>query len=217
MSTEALLLFAPACFALNMAPGPNHLLSISNATRHGFWIATVAGIGRLLAFVGMIATAAAGLATVLQTSLLLFCAIKLGGAAYLFCLAFQLWRASPVTDAQADKAAATHSLRSLARQEFLVAAGNPKAILMFTAFPPQFIDLSRPAGPQFALLGPLFLVMAWIAIAAYAYIGSHIRAWLSAPRRRRAFHRICASLLGTAGIGRLAARRSTAGLTTAPG
>ncbi len=68
MSYETLLLFVPACFALNMAPGPNNLLSVSNATRHGFLTSCIAGAGRLLAFIGMIAIASAGLATLLLTS-----------------------------------------------------------------------------------------------------------------------------------------------------
>jgi threonine/homoserine/homoserine lactone efflux protein len=212
MSLEALLLFIPACFALNMAPGPNNLLSVSNATRYGFWVATVAGVGRLLAFIIMIAIAAAGLATVLQTSLFMFFAIKVVGAAYLFYLAYQLWRASPTTDGNLDSTLVKKSIPMLARQEFLVAAGNPKAILIFTAFLPQFVDLSQPAAPQFAVLGVLFLGLEWIAIAAYSFIGSHLRAWFSVPRRQLAFNRTCASLLGAAGIGLLTARRSTSGV-----
>jgi threonine/homoserine/homoserine lactone efflux protein len=49
-----------------------------------------------------------------------------------------------------------------------VAAGNPKAILIFTAFLPQFIDVSTPATSQFAELGAIFLALEWIATAAYA-------------------------------------------------
>ena len=76
MKTETLLIFLPACFALNMAPGPNNLLSVSNATRHGFGVACLAGAGRLLAFAAMIAIAATGLAVVLQASEALFLAIN---------------------------------------------------------------------------------------------------------------------------------------------
>lgn len=140
-------LFVPACFALNLAPGPNNLLSLNNAARHGFATASLAGGGRLLAFAGMLALAASGLALVLHTSAWLFLAIKLLGAAYLLWLAVQLWR----TDAQplANEASpARPSLWRLGRQEFLVAAGNPKAILIFTAFLPQFVDPGQPLAPS---------------------------------------------------------------------
>src|SRR3990167_10495288 len=141
MDFATLSLFLPACFALNMAPGPNNLLSVSNSTRYGYRTACVAGLGRLLAFAGMIALASAGLAVVLQTSELLFYGIKILGAAYLFYLAYQLWRADPQ---QVETATSKVGLWALARQEFLVAAGNPKAILIFTAFLPQFVVPGQP-------------------------------------------------------------------------
>ena len=210
MKTETLLIFLPACFALNMAPGPNNLLSVSNATRHGFGVACLAGAGRLLAFAGMIAIAATGLAVVLQASEALFLAIKVAGAFYLFYLALQLWRSAP---AEAEAPVACRRTRwGLVRQEFWVAAGNPKAILIFTAFLPQFIDATAPAMAQFAELGAWFLLLEWVAIAAYAAIGSHLRRWFAAPRRRQWFNRVCAALLGAAGVGLLAARRSAGGV-----
>lgn len=109
----------------------------------------------------------------LHTSAWLFLAIKLLGAAYLLWLAVQLWR----TDAQplANEASpARPSLWRLGRQEFLVAAGNPKAILIFTAFLPQFVDPGQPLGAQFAQLGAAFLLLEWLAIALYSYAGLHL-------------------------------------------
>ncbi|NMZ82228.1 LysE family translocator [Pseudomonas mandelii] len=206
MDIATLTLFIPACFALNMAPGPNNLLSVSNSTRYGYRISCVAGIGRLLAFAGMIALASAGLAVVLQTSELLFYGIKIVGAAYLFYLAWQLWRADPGVEKAATGAAV--GVLALARQEFLVAAGNPKAILIFTAFLPQFVDPTRAVTPQFALLGALFLMLEWIAISAYAYMGLHMRRWFAEPRGKRLFNRCCAGLLSAAASVLLMARRA---------
>lgn len=206
MDLATLSFFLPACFALNMAPGPNNLLSVSNSTRYGYRTACVAGMGRLLAFAGMIALASAGLAVVLQTSELLFYGIKIGGAAYLFYLAWQLWRADTGTEASTPGAPA--GLMKLARQEFLVAAGNPKAILIFTAFLPQFVDPNQPVAPQFAVLGALFLVLEWIAIGAYAYMGLHMRRWFAKPRGKQIFNRCCAGLLSAAASMLLLARRA---------
>lgn len=206
MDLATLTLFLPACFALNMAPGPNNLLSVSNSTRYGFRRSCMAGSGRLLAFAGMIALASAGLAAVLQTSELLFYAIKILGAAYLFYLAYQLWRANP----QAENATTTApiGLLALAQQEFLIAAGNPKAILVFTAFLPQFVDPAQAVAPQFAVLGLLFLGLELIAISAYAYMGLHMRRWFCEPRGKRIFNRCCAGLLSAAASVLLMARRA---------
>ena len=206
MDLSSLLLFIPACFALNMAPGPNNLLSLHNASRYGLRTACVAGGGRIVAFSGMIALAAMGLAVVLHTSEYLFLAIKVVGAAYLFYIAWQLWRA-PVGEAVV---AADHPRGTwrLTRQEFWVAAGNPKAILIFTAFLPQFVVPGQPVTPQFALLGAMFLVLEWIAISAYAYMGLHMRRWFAEPRGKRIFNRCCAGLLSAAATVLLMARRA---------
>jgi threonine/homoserine/homoserine lactone efflux protein len=86
--------------------------------------------------------------------------------------------------------------------------GNPKAILIFTAFLPQFVDPSQAVAPQFAVLGALFLALEWIAIAAYAYMGLHMRRWFSQPRGKRLFNRCCAGLLSAAASVLLLARRA---------
>lgn len=210
MSLEVLLLFVPACFALNMTPGPNNLLSVTYASRFGFATACIAGLGRLVAFVIMITIAASGLAVVLQTSRMVFTTIQVVGALYLFYLALQLWLA-PVSISvdETREAPATERISrwGLARQEFLTAAGNPKAILIFTAFLPQFVNVADQTAPQFFLLGSLFLVFEWSAIAVYAYLGASLGRWFITPVRQRLFNRLSASLLGAAGLGLLLSQK----------
>ena len=205
MNLSTLLVFIPACFALNMAPGPSNLLSISNASRYGFMRACSGGLGRLLAFAIMIAMAAVGLAAVLHTSELLFHAIKIVGAAYLFYLAVQLWRANG--DSPVDEAVGQVGAGRLARQEFLVAIGNPKAILLFTAFLPQFVDRSGVITTQFAQLGAMFLALECVAIALYCYMGVYARRLFAKPSGKRLFNRVCAGLLASAASFLLVARR----------
>lgn len=201
------LLFIPACFALNMSPGPNNLLSMSNAKRYGLKIAVVAGLGRLLAFIGMIALAASGLAVILYTSEKIFFVVKVVGACYLFWLAYKLWTAESAANDD-HKALETKGVMSLARQEFLLAAGNPKAILIFTAFLPQFINPAEQVSFQFLILGSTFLILEWIAIAGYAFFGVYLRKWFSEPHKRRLFNRGCSAMLASAGVGLLVARRN---------
>lgn len=208
MDLATLALFVPACFALNMAPGPNNLLSLNNASRYGLRTACAAGVGRLFAFAGMIVLAALGLAMVLHTSEYLFLAIKVLGAFYLFYIAWQLWRA-PVGEGGPLVEHKGGVLR-LARQEFFVAAGNPKAILIFTAFLPQFVSMNSttPVSEQFLWLGVMFLLLEWLAIAIYAWLGAYLQRWFEQPGPRRLFNRVSAGLLSCAGLGLLAARRA---------
>lgn len=207
MNATTLMLFLPACFALNLAPGPNNLLSIHNATRYGWGSSCVAGLGRLLAFALMITLASAGLAVVLRTSEAIFQAIKIVGGLYLLYLAYRLWHADVAAE-QDSKGGAIHSLWALARQEFFVAAGNPKAILIFTAFLPKFIEPAQQAGPQLALLGTLFLVLEAVAIGLYAYMGLRLQRWTREPVACRRFNRGCALLLSLAASLLLTARRA---------
>jgi threonine/homoserine/homoserine lactone efflux protein len=200
-----LILFIPACFALNLTPGPNNLLAMSNAKKYGLQTACMAGIGRLIAFAIMITLAASGLASILYASELLFFIVKVFGAGYLFWLAYQLLIAVPceeITNSEVGMSAI-----GLAKQEFILAMGNPKAILIFTAFLPQFVNPSQPIGFQFFILGAVFLFLEWLAIAGYACFGVYLRNWFSKPQMRRLFNRSCSGLLASAGLGLLIVQR----------
>ncbi|MFK3972585.1 LysE family translocator [Pseudomonas sp. NPDC087358] len=207
MDLVTLLLFVPACFALNLAPGPNNLLSINNAAHHGFLVSCCAGIGRLIAFATMISLASAGLAAVIIASETMFIIIKTTGAAYLMYLAYKFWTSNGPTIAHTEKEAKVR-ITTLMRREFMVAIGNPKAIFIFTAFLPQFIVPNHQVSPQFLTLGAMFLLLEWIAIAIYAYLGLHLRRWLAKTRAKKIFNRICGSLLGGAGLALLVARNA---------
>ncbi|MEZ8438199.1 LysE family translocator [Vibrio splendidus] len=204
MEIWKLLLFIPACFSLNMTPGPNNLLSMNNARCYGFQAAFVAGLGRILAFSGMIALAASGLAVVLYTSETLFFLIKLFGAMYLLWIAFNLWRsqASPVADIERNK-----NWFGLVKQEFALAAGNPKAILIFTAFLPQFVDVSANVNTQFFVLGSTFLVLEMLAISIYAAFGLYLRNWFSKPQMAKRFNKACSVFLALSGANLLVSRQ----------
>lgn len=196
MSWNLWLLFVPACFAINMAPGPNNLLSVSNAARFGFGQTMLGGVGRLVAFAVMIALTSVGLGALLAASELAFTLIKWGGAAYLLYLGIKIWRAPVNAVTLATPATSTMALM---RQEFLIAAGNPKAILTFTAFFPQFLDRAASAMPQFTLMGTTFLALEVVSIAAYALGGRQVAALMRTARGMRLINRISGGALCGAG------------------
>lgn len=204
MEIWKLLFFILACFALNMTPGPNNLLSMNNARCYGFKSALIAGLGRIAAFTVMIALAASGLAVVLFASETLFLTIKVAGAAYLLWIAFNLWRsnASPVSEPES-----IHNRLGLAKQEFLLAAGNPKAILIFTAFLPQFVDVTANVNEQFFVLGVTFLILELVAISIYALFGVYLRQWFTKPKIAKRFNRGCATFLAISGVSLLLSRQ----------
>ncbi len=206
MDASQLALFIPACFALNVVPGPNNLLALSNAQRLGASAAVIASSGRLAAFALMIFLAATGLAAVLYASESLFYTIKMAGALYLFWVALQLWRASaPVLGEHTDRRS---TVLEQVRQEFLLAVANPKAILIFTAFLPQFVDSQSASGVQFFVLGALFLCLELVAISMYAAAGVYFAHWFASPVISRRFNRCCALVIAALGMGMALERRA---------
>jgi threonine/homoserine/homoserine lactone efflux protein len=85
-------------------------------------------------------------------------------------------------------------MRVLVRQEFTVAAGNPKAILVFTAFFPQFVVPGAYAS-SYLLLGLTFLVFEVVAIALYALLGARMRRLAGGSRAMRWFNRVSGSMM----------------------
>ena len=194
MDYALLYLFVPACFAFNVTPGPSNLLSLSHGTRYGFGSAFLAGGGRLLAFVGITAFAAACLTAVLNSSEALFQVVRAAGAAYLLLLAIRFLRARARNGGRPVDGEG--SVLRMARNEFVLAAGNPKAIVLFTALVPQFVDMSKAAAPQFAAFGALFLLLEWLAIATWAGAGAQLPRLLARPRIRRLVAAVRARLPG---------------------
>ena len=178
MSLTLLALFLPACFALNAAPGPNNLLAFSNASRLGLWPALIGGMGRLPAFAAMITLVAFGLGAILMASEFAFHVVKVFGAVYLVYIGWKMWTA----DTPKEAATATTQLSELMRRDFLIAIGNPKAIAIFTAFFPQFINFESNVAAQFLFLGGLFLVMELAAVLLYAALGVVLSGVLTSHR-----------------------------------
>jgi threonine/homoserine/homoserine lactone efflux protein len=202
MSLQTFSLFVPACFAINMAFGPNNVLSLSNGAREGVRTSVLASAGRLVACAIMIAIAGLGLGALLMASQTLFTLIKFGGAAYLVWIGIKLIRSGPALVAHANGDGAPHAptpLAKLAKQEFLVAAGNPKAILVFTAFFPQFVDRSAYA-TSFTVLGVTFLVLELVAIAVYAALGARLGSVANGARGFKWFNRVSGTLMIGFGI-----------------
>ncbi len=208
MPLETFLLFAPACFAINMAFGPNNLLSLTNAARSGIAPAILAAAGRIVSFAIMIAIAGVGLGAVLAASETVFTLVKWAGAAYLVWIGINLMRAgAPMLGDEAGGAAL--SLRRLTLQELWVAAGNPKAILVFTAFFPQFVDPSAYA-LSFTILGLTFLVFEAFAIVVYALIGAKLGRYIRNGRTLKWFNRTSGAMMIGFGLALMFTRRPTA-------
>ena len=202
MSIEHWLAFATASAILLAIPGPTVLLVISYALGHErrTAFATVAGVA-LGDFTAMTASML-GLGALLATSATVFTVLKWVGAAYLVYLGFKLWRAPTaepgaaggIVDAPAEK-----SLRIFGHA-YLVTALNPKSIIFFVAFLPQFLDPSGSVALQLAVFEATFLVLAIANASAYALLAGMARSQIRKPGVQRIVNRTGGSLMIGAGV-----------------
>ncbi|ASQ03465.1 LysE family translocator [Sinorhizobium meliloti WSM1022] len=210
MSFEHWFAFAAASAVLLAIPGPTILLVISYALGHGRKIAgaTVAGVA-LGDFTAMTASML-GLGALLATSAAVFTVLKWVGAAYLVWLGIKLWRAPVANDSGStvETSPAERPLRIFIHT-YAVTALNPKSILFFVAFLPQFLDLSRPLFAQMAIFETTFLILATINAALYAWLAAAAGSTIRKPNVRRIVNRLGGSLLIGAGFLTAGLKRAT--------
>lgn len=201
MSLDHWLAFTLASTILCIIPGPTVLLVISYALGHGkkSALATIAGVA--LGDVTAMTASLLGLGALLAASADLFTILKWIGAAYLIFLGIKLWRA-PVTGINADSVLEeqeTKSLRILLHA-YVVTALNPKGIIFFVAFLPQFLDLTQPLLPQMVIFEITFLVIATINVSGYALLANLARRTIRKPSVQQTINRAGGSLLIAAGL-----------------
>jgi threonine/homoserine/homoserine lactone efflux protein len=200
MSIEHWLAFVAASAILLAIPGPTILLVISYALGHGrrFAAATVAGVA-LGDFTAMTASML-GLGALLAASAAIFTVLKWIGAAYLIYLGIKLWRA-PVADAAAsDTPESNESALRIFLHTYVVTALNPKSIIFFVAFLPQFLDTARPIFTQMVIFETTFLVLATLNAGTYALMASMARQTIRKPKVQRIVNRTGGSLMIGAGL-----------------
>src|SRR6266567_1872648 len=182
MSIQVYLAFVAACIALALIPGPVVTLVIANGLRHGTRAAltNIAGVQAGLAIV--IGIVAVGLTTLMATMGYWFDWVRFAGAAYLVWLGIKLIR-SPVEGVNADEPPPPPR-GGFFLQGFLVLLSNPKVLVFFGAFIPQFMDIEKDHLPHVALLGVTFMVIAASTDAVYALLAGRARLFFSRERTR---------------------------------
>jgi threonine/homoserine/homoserine lactone efflux protein len=197
MSLHVYLAFVAACIALALLPGPVVTLVIANGLRHGTRAAltNIAGVQTGLAIV--IGIVAIGLTSLMATMGYWFDWVRFAGAAYLVWLGVKLIR-FPVEGVKAD-APPPPPRGGFFLQGFFVLLSNPKVLVFFGAFIPQFMDMNRDHFSQVALLGVTFMVIAGLTDATYALLAGRARKFFSA-RRTRLVSRISGSFMIGGGI-----------------
>ena len=194
MNWELFTAFMVITAVLVIAPGPIVTLVIATGASHGVraGLITVAGtsVGNAL----LLGAIAFGLGWVLQHAAAIFEMLRWLGAVYLIWLGIRAWRTAGKGAHDAPRGRVNFS------RGVLVALSNPKTIVFFTAFLPQFIDPRLPAQPQLAAMCAASVLLAALSDSGLAVAAGLGRAWFMKPARARALGRLTGAVLVGGGI-----------------
>lgn len=206
MPIDTWLAFVAASTVMLIIPGPTLLAVISYSATHGRRARLPLVAGVTLGDSTALLASLVGLGALLATSSFWFTVVKTVGGLYLLYVGVKLLRAG-VAPAQTQAPAAPASSWKLFASTYLVTALNPKGIIFFVAFLPQFIRADAPAAPQLWTLSLTFVALGALNATLYAAFAAQARRLLASPHAQRRFNIAGGSLLGAAGLWALAARR----------
>ena len=197
MSLETWLLYLLAAIGLSLSPGPNSLLALTHGALYGPRRALYTVLGGALGFFVLIGLSMFGIGALIAATPVALTVLKWAGGAYLVWLGVQVWRAPPVgLDAAAR--AVPRSGASMFRQGALCAATNPKGLLFFAAFLPQFVEPARSLVLQFLVMAGTFVAIEIMTEAVIAGTAHRLSPWLQRVGRR--FNQACGGLFVAIGL-----------------
>ncbi|MHB2052935.1 LysE family translocator [Pseudomonas sp. VEM90] len=197
MALDTWLIYLLASIGLSLTPGPNSLLALTHGALYGARRTLFTIVGGVFGFSALIALAMFGLSALLQTSASVLGVLKWVGGAYLIWLGIQLWR-SPGLLLELTEQSARRGNAGLFRQGLLSAMANPKVLLFYGAFLPQFIDPQRGLVLQFAVMAATFASVEFLVEYLLARLAFRIRPWLA--KGGKGFNRCCGSLFALIGL-----------------
>ncbi|MFH0017240.1 LysE family translocator [Pseudomonas aeruginosa] len=196
MPLDTWLLYFFTCCGMAVVPGPNALLVLTHGAMHGSRRTLFTISGGVLGFTFVLALCALGLGALIQASAAWFTALKILGGLYLIWLGYGLWRSAPISiDTQA---AASSRPWVLFRQGLVSAVSNPKALLLFTAFIPPFLDPQRNILAQTAAIALTYAVVEFFVEYAVASAAHKVRPWLARTGHR--FNKVCGGFFVAFGL-----------------
>lgn len=198
MTLHTAIAFAIAMFFLAASPGPGLAAILSRALSSGVTAGLAVTAGLVLADFFFMAVAMVGLTAVATAIGPMFQIVKYAGAGYLIWLGYRAFHSSGKPLVVAPKSG--HGLAKDIGLGFLVTLGNPKAILFYSALLPTFLDMTKIAASDFAILAAIVVVVSYLVYGGYIFIAERSRRLLSSTSASRFFNRLTGTVLIGAGI-----------------
>ena len=199
-----LFTFGLTSLLLIVVPGPNIAFIVANSLSQGTRAGLLTVVGTASAGAVLLMLAGAGLTVMLTTVAGWVEWIRWLGVSYLVYLGVTQWRAEAVNLLQ--RPASPRSAAWLCSRGALMSLTNPKTLVFYAAFLPQFIDPARKVGPQLAELGAVWFVIGAVNDTTWALLAGRLRPFLATRGRLR--NRVSGSFMIGAGVGLALSRRT---------
>jgi homoserine/homoserine lactone efflux protein len=197
-----------ATIILSVSPGPGVFSSISSGLHHGFRLGLWNAVGMQAANMILVGIVSLGLGAILLASETLFAAVKWLGVAYLVYLGVVTWRSQPKRFEE-DRDDHANTAREVFMRGFFVNITNPKGIIFFAAILPQFIDVSRPQLPQYAVLATTTFIVDLAVMMGYTALAARVLRVMKDPAHLRWVNRGLGGAFVAAGVALASFRRVT--------
>jgi len=191
------LVYAVAAAGLSFTPGPNGLLALTHGALHGVRRTFFTIAGGAVGFTAIIAASLFGIGALLAAAPSVLLVLKWVGGAYLVWLGIGVWR-SPAMGADQGPEVRVITRVDVFRQGLLASITNPKGILFFVAFLPQFLSEDIPLALQFAVMAATFVGIEIITETVIAASAAKIQPLLARFGKR--FNRVCGGLFMVIGV-----------------
>ena len=179
LNPEQFFGFFSASLLITASPGPDNLMVLFIGASRGRKLGMAFGLGCGIGCLSHTLLAALGISALIAASPLAFTALKLAGGAYLIYLGWQALRSTGQMDTQTSDAVPASALQLFGKGLFANAI-NPKVVMFFLAFLPQFVAAERGDAPwQIAQLGLIFTLQAALLFGLLGYFSGHVGRWLN--------------------------------------
>lgn len=193
VSARQVAAFAFASLVLIVIPGPGVLFVIGRALAHGRGTALASAAGHAAGNAVVAVCVALGVGAIVERSAAAFTAMRLAGAAYLIWLGIQAFRQRGALAAMLASAPGPRGTVRAAREGLIVGVTNPKAVILFAAVLPEFVDRATGHIPaQMLILSAIAIVIGATSDSCWALVSGAVRSWFAKSPRRL-------SLVGGAG------------------
>ncbi len=202
MSLEFIIIYSVTVFIASITPGPSMILALNHGIKYGAKRTLATAFGNLAATLIQAFLSIIGLGAILLQSEAVFSILKYLGAIYLIYIGIKTFFVSTDFELKVSESGSTSSnSKKLFLEAFFVTAGNPKAIIFFTALFPQFIDARNNTVFQFAIILVILAIIAFSCMMVYSIFGQNMVRFFSKAKFTKIFKRLVGGTFIGMGIG----------------